>query len=411
MNKIDCKTKQCVLFYNSASEEKTRICCQERLHSHCATAGQCAAGSWGTAGSAHLTRAMGTACSSPQGSTGTCCSSMAATRWELGRHSSALLYTCWAGLGQWWAPYSSLPSTHQGVRDATEVSISLPRVSALINLSVTLAHRVKIERTSRLLWCTQDPVGCSPPLWEDGSNVHTAGTPQSQCFSNLCHATLLFQHTLGSRKPAGFPERSVNWKAHYFEHSFWRCLLKTQLPNERNVRVARTALRTLESAAISGNRHSSCTSGQEHMRSCETVNLLSVQRETPNNHIKKPHLLIPGGPSKCLSGFLKVLGSEGPTWVSSALSLPVCDWRNEWAEPLCHWIMDLSSYSCIRGVTCGSVLQRCVLTAAPHNNTTGAPGSCIESNYTLIISHFLIFTSSMYLSTSKEKRGLCISVC
>lgn len=85
----------------------------------------------------------------------------------------------------------------------------------------------------------------------------------------------------------------------------------------------------------------------EHMRYCETVYLFSVQRETPNNHIKKPHLLIPGGPSKCLSGFLKVLGSEGPTWVSSALSLPVCDWRNRWAEPLCHWIMDLSFYSCI----------------------------------------------------------------
>lgn len=237
-----------------------------------------------------------------------------------------------------------------------------------LNLSVTLAHRVKIEGTSRLLWCTQDPVGCSPPLWEDGSNVHTAGTPQSQCLSNLCRATLLFQHTLGSRKPAGFPERSVNWKAHYFEHSFWHCLLKTQLPNERNVRVTRTALRTLESAAISGNRHSSCTSGQEHTRSCETVNLFSVQRETPNNHIKKPHLLIPGGPSKCLSGFLKVLGSEGPTWVSSALSLPMCDWRNGWAEPLCHWIMDLSFYSCISGWPVGPP-SRGVFWLQPHTAT------------------------------------------
>lgn len=112
----------------------------------------------------------------------------------------------------------------------------------------------------------------------------------------------------------------------------------------------------------------------EHTRYCETVNLFSVQRETPNNHIKKPHLLIPGGPSKCLSGFLKVLGSEGPTWVSSALSLPVCDWRNRWAEPLCHWIMDLSFYSCISRWPMGPY-SRCVLSAAPHKNTTELLGA------------------------------------
>lgn len=201
MNKIYCKTKQCVLFYTSASQEKTRICCQERLHSHCAPAGLCAP-------EAQHTWAGPSDPAPAPGHHGTCWSSMGAARgsWTAlhkgQTHLSTdlqLLSTTGAVMGP-----SSLLSTHQGLRCHWGEHLPALCVCFNLNLSVTLAHLVKTEVTSRLLWCTQDPVGCSPPQWEDGSNVHTAATPQSPCFSNLCHATLQFQHTLGSKKRQAF---------------------------------------------------------------------------------------------------------------------------------------------------------------------------------------------------------------
>lgn len=133
------------------------------------------------------------------------------------------------------------------------------------------------------------------------------------------------------------------------------------------------------------------------------------RRTQSNNHIKKSHLLIPGGPSKCLSGFLKVLGSEGPTWVSSALSLPVCDWKNGWAELLCHWIMDSSFYSWISRWPVGPY-SRGVFWLQPHTRTPlellGAAQRATTS-YTLSVSRFSILTLYPRTSVQVRKKEAC----
>lgn len=323
-----------------------RICCQERLHCHCAEAGLCAQAPG--AQQAQLPRAgLGQtllseprAALAPTGLTGVAAGQLCSSN----RHISALIHKGWAGLAQCWAPTHHHSIAIRGW-ERCHWGHHLPALCACFNLnwSVTPPHLVKRDVTSRLPWCTQDTCwGFLTPRrgWEECPHSRT---PQSQCFSNLCHATLLFQNTLGSKKPAGFPESSVNCSLFWtllFCSDFWRC--NCQMKGTSGWPGLPSGHQSLLPSL--GTDTAGCTRAHKILWNS---NLFSVQRETPNNHIKKPHLLIPGGPSKCLSGFLKVLGSEGPTWVSSALSLPVCDWRNRWAEPLCHWIMDLSFYSCI----------------------------------------------------------------
>lgn len=137
------------------------------------------------------------------------------------------------------------------------------------------------------------------------------------------------------------------------------------------------------------------------------------RRKQSTDHTKESHLLIPGGPSRCWSGFLKVLDSEGPTWVSSALFLPVCDWRNRWAELQFHLILDVGFYSCIGRWAVGPC-SRAALLPQPD---TGSPMELLGTahiearTYTLSIwgSHFLMFTLYM-CSTTKDKRGLWLFV-
>lgn len=171
--------------------------------------------------------------SSPQGSTGTYWSSTGATRCELdssasrNRHFSALIFNCWVGLVEWWAPYSSFLNTHQGLRDATEVTILLPYVCAFIWIYLWL-----LPTWLRWMWpagssgAHRMPVGCSPSLWEDG--VLSTQQEVLRANASATSATLLsYFNTHSSKMPAGFPEGSVNWKAvwksAFFDTVFWRC--------------------------------------------------------------------------------------------------------------------------------------------------------------------------------------------
>lgn len=323
-----------------------RICCQERLHCHCAEAGLCAQAPG--AQQAQLPRAgLGQtllseprAALAPTGLTGVAAGQLCSSN----RHISALIHKGWAGLAQCWAPTHHHSIAIRGW-ERCHWGHHLPALCACFNLnwSVTLPHLVKRDVTSRLPWCTQDICELSSPLGEDGRNVHTAELLRANASATSAMPLSCFKTHWVAKSLQAF--QRVLWTVHYFEHCFFAVTFEDAIAKRKGTSGWPGLPSGHQSLLPSlGTDTAGCTRAHKILWNS---NLFSVQRETPNNHIKKPHLLIPGGPSKCLSGFLKVLGSEGPTWVSSALSLPVCDWRNRWAEPLCHWIMDLSFYSCI----------------------------------------------------------------
>lgn len=358
-----CETNGCYL-YNNACQEKTRICCQERLHSHCDPAGL---GAPGTAGSAHWGRdsQVPDPFSSPQGSIGTCWCHPGELESSVSsnRLISALIFN-WENDG----PLTHHCSiSHQGLRDATEEMIFLPYVSAFnLNLSVTLAH-LGINVASRLLWCTQDACGLFHiPVrgWQECPHSRNPSEPKLQ--QPLPRHPPASAHT-GQQKACRLSRELCELKSSGFWKLHLRQFFEDVIAKWEECQGDQDCPRTRDSAATSGNRHCRL---RWWTRAHEIKQQICSQfrRKQSNNHVKKSHLLIPGGPSKCLSGFLKVLGSEGPTWVSRALSLPVCDWRNKWAELFRHWVMDGSFYSCISGWPVGPEMSS---DCSPHRDTPG----------------------------------------
>lgn len=182
----------------------------------------------------------------------------------------------------------------------------------------------------------QAPLACTGCLWavpqpcERWDAVHTAGTPSATSATPLSYFNtkpcLFFFFLPGSKKPAGFPERSVSRKAHCFANClFWRrnCQMRGMSRGPGLPSVCCHPWGQTQQAAPVGK-----STGDTVKHSI----WFQLRRKHQIITSKRSRLLIPGGPSKCLCGFLKVLGSEGPTWVSSALCLPACEWRNRWAE-------------------------------------------------------------------------------
>lgn len=96
---------------------------------------------------------------------------------------------------------------------------------------------------------------------------------------------------------------------------------KTLFLQSRNVRVTRTASRTSNSWLLSlGIGQAGCTSAKQHTGYYEIANTFSIQNEAISWSHQEATSTHSRGSFKVLVWISKVLHSEGPTWVSNALS-------------------------------------------------------------------------------------------
>lgn len=117
---------------------------------------------------------------------------------------------------------------------------------------------------------------------------------------------------------------------------------KTLFLQSGNVRVTRTASRMSNSWLPSlGIGPAGCTSAKQHTGYYKIAHIFSIQNEAISWSHQEATSTHFRGSFKALVWISKVLHSEGPTWISNALSLSLCDKTNRWSEPLYHLFWEL----------------------------------------------------------------------